>query len=247
MKETFQHSRPCVLLTSLCFLLFTFPWKKKILLISDHTRELNKIKVCFQNDNRSQLCNKHHVSITADSLNKPHATVAHCTPSCQLYTQGSGWGGVCLWQHCQGQKGADTEEQSSQGRTLALHFFPRDTDQKVKLAADKIKHEAGEEEEQSAGKDSSEPRGKMVRVELEWDIPMSVTLPVQVHPDPVDQPFPFLETTLADLGIKEWVCAVGIWTRFLFISLRKSQNFFMTLHVISLTLPHSIDLVAEII
>lgn len=43
----------------------------------------------------------------------------------------------------------------------------------------------------------------MVRVELEWDIPMSVRLPVQVHPDPADQPFPFLETTLADLGIKE--------------------------------------------
>ncbi|XP_075869859.1 uncharacterized protein LOC142880092 [Nelusetta ayraudi] len=43
----------------------------------------------------------------------------------------------------------------------------------------------------------------MVRVELEWDIPMSVTLPVRVHPDPADQRFPFLDTTLADLGIKE--------------------------------------------
>lgn len=82
-------------------------------------------------------------------------------------------------------------------------FLFRDTDQKVKLAADKIKHEAEQKEEQSAGKDSSEPRGKMVRVELEWDIPMSVTLPVQVHPNPADQPFPFLDTTLADLGIKE--------------------------------------------
>lgn len=78
-----------------------------------------------------------------------------------------------------------------------------DTDQKVKLAADETKHSAGEKEEQPAGKDIPEPRGKMVRVELEWDIPMSVTLPVQVHPDPVDLPFPFLDTTLADLGIKE--------------------------------------------
>ncbi|KAM7370065.1 hypothetical protein PAMP_011350 [Pampus punctatissimus] len=43
----------------------------------------------------------------------------------------------------------------------------------------------------------------MVRVELEWDIPMSVTLPVQVRPDPAHQPFPFLDTTLADLGIQE--------------------------------------------
>ncbi|XP_053198313.1 uncharacterized protein si:ch211-196f5.2 [Scomber japonicus] len=43
----------------------------------------------------------------------------------------------------------------------------------------------------------------MVRVELEWDIPMSVTLPIQVQPDPAHQPFPFLDTTLADLGIEE--------------------------------------------
>ncbi|KAL6098019.1 uncharacterized protein ACO6RY_13418 [Pungitius sinensis] len=32
---------------------------------------------------------------------------------------------------------------------------------------------------------------------------MSVTLPVQVEPDPAHQPFPFLDTTLADLGIQE--------------------------------------------
>lgn len=43
----------------------------------------------------------------------------------------------------------------------------------------------------------------MVRVELEWAIPMSVTLPMQVEPDPAHQPFPFLDTTLADLGIQE--------------------------------------------
>lgn len=54
-----------------------------------------------------------------------------------------------------------------------------------------------------AGRDSPGPHGKTVRVELEWDIPMSVTLPVQVQPDPAHQPFPFLDTTLADLGIQE--------------------------------------------
>ncbi|KAG8009377.1 hypothetical protein GBF38_017631 [Nibea albiflora] len=43
----------------------------------------------------------------------------------------------------------------------------------------------------------------MVRVELEWEIPMSVTLPIQVQTDPAHQPFPFLDTTLADLGIEE--------------------------------------------
>uniref|UniRef100_A0A3B4BAD0 Uncharacterized protein n=2 Tax=Periophthalmus magnuspinnatus TaxID=409849 RepID=A0A3B4BAD0_9GOBI len=41
------------------------------------------------------------------------------------------------------------------------------------------------------------------RVELEWDIPMAVTLPIEMQPDPARQPFPFLETTLADLGIQE--------------------------------------------
>ncbi|XP_071384438.1 uncharacterized protein [Centroberyx affinis] len=43
----------------------------------------------------------------------------------------------------------------------------------------------------------------MVRAEVEWEIPMSVTLPIQLQPDPAHQPFPFLDTTLADLGIQE--------------------------------------------
>lgn len=51
-----------------------------------------------------------------------------------------------------------------------------------------------------AGGDSP---GKIVRAELEWDIPMLVTLPVQVRPDAAHQPFPFLDTKLADLGIQE--------------------------------------------
>uniref|UniRef100_A0A672IR98 Si:ch211-196f5.2 n=1 Tax=Salarias fasciatus TaxID=181472 RepID=A0A672IR98_SALFA len=40
----------------------------------------------------------------------------------------------------------------------------------------------------------------LIRVELEWDVPMAVTLPVEVQLDPAHQPFPFLDTTLADLG-----------------------------------------------
>lgn len=44
---------------------------------------------------------------------------------------------------------------------------------------------------------------KMLRVIVERDIPMSVTLPIEVQADPANQPFPFLDTTLADLGIQE--------------------------------------------
>lgn len=87
--------------------------------------------------------------------------------------------------------------------SAAILLIFRDTDQKVKLAGNGIKHSAGEKEEQSASKNPPEQKGKMVRVEVEWDIPMSVTLPVQVHPDPLEQPFPFLDTSLADLGIKQ--------------------------------------------
>uniref|UniRef100_A0A3P8QHZ8 Si:ch211-196f5.2 n=1 Tax=Astatotilapia calliptera TaxID=8154 RepID=A0A3P8QHZ8_ASTCA len=44
---------------------------------------------------------------------------------------------------------------------------------------------------------------KMLRVIVERDIPMSVTLPIEVQADLANQPFPFLDTTLADLGIQE--------------------------------------------
>uniref|UniRef100_A0A3Q3NIJ4 Si:ch211-196f5.2 n=1 Tax=Mastacembelus armatus TaxID=205130 RepID=A0A3Q3NIJ4_9TELE len=54
--------------------------------------------------------------------------------------------------------------------------------------------------ESPAGGDS---HGRVVRVELERDIPMLVTVPIKVQPDPTHQPFPFLDTTLADLGIQE--------------------------------------------
>lgn len=58
-------------------------------------------------------------------------------------------------------------------------------------------------ERRRRGRDSPGAREPMVRVELEWDIPMAVALPIQVQPDAAHQPFPFLDTTLADLGIKE--------------------------------------------
>ncbi|KAM8731706.1 uncharacterized protein AB9X84_026004 [Acanthopagrus schlegelii] len=87
----------------------------------------------------------------------------------------------------------------------------QDSVHKAKLAADETqsKVEEGDVEQADegpdcpAGRDSPGPRGKIVRVELEWEIPMSVTLPVEVQPDPAHQPFPFLDTTLADLGIQE--------------------------------------------
>uniref|UniRef100_A0A3P9CL77 Si:ch211-196f5.2 n=1 Tax=Maylandia zebra TaxID=106582 RepID=A0A3P9CL77_9CICH len=40
-------------------------------------------------------------------------------------------------------------------------------------------------------------------VRVTRDIPMSVTLPIEVQADLANQPFPFLDTTLADLGIQE--------------------------------------------
>ncbi|KAI9542788.1 hypothetical protein NQZ68_016091 [Dissostichus eleginoides] len=79
---------------------------------------------------------------------------------------------------------------------------------KIKLAADETQTLLEEEEadvEQANGEPAGRetPRGTMVRVELEWDLPMSVDLPIEVKPDPAHQPFPFLDTTLADLGIQE--------------------------------------------
>lgn len=41
----------------------------------------------------------------------------------------------------------------------------------------------------------------VARALLEWAVPMSVSLPIEVLS--ADQPFPFLDTTLADLGIPE--------------------------------------------
>lgn len=61
----------------------------------------------------------------------------------------------------------------------------------------------GEAESPAADRDSPGLESKMERAELEWEIPMSVTLPIEVQPDPAHQPFPFLDTTLADLGIEE--------------------------------------------
>ncbi|XP_058481751.1 uncharacterized protein si:ch211-196f5.2 [Solea solea] len=81
-------------------------------------------------------------------------------------------------------------------------------DTRVKLAGDETKNvseegEANRGPDSSADRESPGPHDKTVRVEVEWDIPMSVTLPVQVQADPAQQPFPFLDTTLADLGIQE--------------------------------------------
>ncbi|XP_076017206.1 uncharacterized protein LOC143009084 [Genypterus blacodes] len=83
----------------------------------------------------------------------------------------------------------------------------------VKLAADEtnsLLEEGQAHVEQANGglesptdRGSPGPDGKTKRAEVEWKIPMSVTLPIQVQADPSNQPFPFLDTTLADLGIDE--------------------------------------------
>ncbi|CAL8293108.1 unnamed protein product [Lota lota] len=61
------------------------------------------------------------------------------------------------------------------------------------------------EEGEKMGGDSPMPSGKGSRSELLWDIPMSVPLPIEVQRDldAAHQSFPFLDTTLADLGIQE--------------------------------------------
>lgn len=89
-----------------------------------------------------------------------------------------------------------------------VHFW--DT-QRVKLAADETKNlsEKGEADlelsSNGADRPTSSPHGKIIRVKLERNIPMTVPLPVQVQPDPAHQLFPFLDTALADLGIQQWV------------------------------------------
>ncbi|XP_040926328.1 uncharacterized protein si:ch211-196f5.2 [Betta splendens] len=59
----------------------------------------------------------------------------------------------------------------------------------------------------------------MVRVEVDWDIPMSVTMPIQVQPGATDQRFPFLDTTLADLGIEE----SNVKERVVWVDTKKTQ------------------------
>ncbi|XP_008305768.1 uncharacterized protein LOC103376958 [Cynoglossus semilaevis] len=83
--------------------------------------------------------------------------------------------------------------------------------EKVKLAADEEKSLLVEEEEDQASRGSDSPadrespgpHDKIVRVKVDWNVPMSVVLPIQMQVDLTNQEFPFLDTTLADLGIKE--------------------------------------------
>lgn len=84
----------------------------------------------------------------------------------------------------------------------------RETDQRVKLAAvetkclseeGKASMDRGKKGVKGPGSRDS-PKGKTVLVELAWDIPMSMALPIQVK---TDQPFSFLDTTPAGPGIRE--------------------------------------------
>lgn len=47
------------------------------------------------------------------------------------------------------------------------------------------------------------PHSVLIRVEVDRDVPMAVALPIELQADPTHQRFPFLDTTLADLGIQE--------------------------------------------
>ncbi|XP_016300126.1 uncharacterized protein LOC107656698 [Sinocyclocheilus anshuiensis] len=80
-------------------------------------------------------------------------------------------------------------------------------DTSVKLAGQdkdpEVQHVVKPQEKQVNGDSllNSPTNDKMVRAELDWTVPMCVHLPVEVlNPDQV---FPFLNTTLADLGIEE--------------------------------------------
>ncbi|XP_053716064.1 uncharacterized protein si:ch211-196f5.2 [Synchiropus splendidus] len=67
------------------------------------------------------------------------------------------------------------------------------------MAADESKSLQDSEE----GHNEQGEETEVQRAELDWEIPMLVLLPIQVEADTTHQPFPFLDTTLADLGIQE--------------------------------------------
>lgn len=75
-------------------------------------------------------------------------------------------------------------------------------DTSVKLAGQDKDPEVQQEKELNGdGPLNSPTNDKMVRAELDWTVPMCVHLPIEVLSP--DQAFPFLNTTLADLGIEE--------------------------------------------
>ncbi|KAL0157137.1 hypothetical protein M9458_048383 [Cirrhinus mrigala] len=80
-------------------------------------------------------------------------------------------------------------------------------DTSVKLAGQdkdpEVQHGVKPQEKQVNGDGplNSPGNDKMLRAELDWTVPMCVHLPIEIlNPDQV---FPFLNTTLADLGIEE--------------------------------------------
>lgn len=80
-------------------------------------------------------------------------------------------------------------------------------DTSVKLAGQdkdpEVQHGVKPREKQVNGDGplNSPTNDKMERAELDWTVPMCVHLPIEVLSP--DQAFPFLNTTLADLGIEE--------------------------------------------
>ncbi|KAK7118199.1 hypothetical protein R3I94_021889 [Phoxinus phoxinus] len=80
-------------------------------------------------------------------------------------------------------------------------------DTSVKLAGQEknpdVQHGVQHQEKQVNGDGplDSPTNDKTVRAELDWTVPMCVHLPIEILNH--DQAFPFLNTTLADLGIEE--------------------------------------------
>lgn len=101
-------------------------------------------------------------------------------------------------------------------RKTALKEQEKRTRKEVKLLRVKLAGQESDPESQEEGgiQDVEENSGtlnkssechreeNMIRSEMDKEIPMCVSLPIEVMMTP-DQAFPFLNTTLADLGIDE--------------------------------------------
>jgi len=153
------------------------------------------------NTHSHRLLISEHEAVSLDTSQRPRSAEEAAS---------SGATGIC-------SKAAHRSGRDNRGRRAEgggdVTFFLFEVPIRVKLAADEttgLSEEGQADAEQAgggpdgpAGRECPGPRGKTVRVELEWNIPMVVTLPLQMEPDPAHQPFPFLDTTLADLGIQE--------------------------------------------
>ena len=145
----------------------------------------------------------------ATRWNKPNIRVAHTQPGGQTKTPTPPH-----QQNSCGSSGVRATDQPVPAKTIAvLSTIKWEQRKRVKLAAVKTKSLS---EEGKASLDGAKqggntpgsggsPKGEAVVVEIAWDVPMSMVLPIQVTRDATLQPPSFLDTTPADPGIREWV------------------------------------------